>query len=157
MNTIDEIYTDASLYTILSSLIPGDTMPYDTVDAANIEKMVREFYAIILKDDILGPYFIKALGNDLNNGKWPEHFQTLIDFWILMMTGKSGYKGDPFPPHAFIGQLYPETFERWLKLFHALVHRLFVKEIADKFYKKAEILADQFMDNLGINDEDEDD
>ena len=132
-------------------------MPYDTVDRDNIKQMVREFYAIILKDDVLGPIFIKALGDDLENGKWIEHFHTLDDFWVLMMTGRRGYGGDPFPPHAFIGPLYPETFERWLKLFHEVVYRLFVPEIADKFYKKADILADQFIENLGLNDEDEDD
>jgi len=131
-------------------------MLYDTVDRGKIEEMVREFYTIVLKDDLLGPIFIKALGDDLNNGKWYEHLNTLYNFWVLMMTGKPGYGGHPYPPHAFIGPLYPETFERWLKLFHEVVYRLFVPEIADKFYKKAEVLAEQFMDNLGLNDEEED-
>jgi len=132
-------------------------MPYDTVDRGKIEEMVREFYTIVLKDDLVGPIFIKALGNDLNNGKWYEHLNTLYNFWTLMMTGKTGYGGHPYPPHAFIGPLYPETFERWLELFHEVVYRLFVPEIAEKFYKKAEVLAEQFMDNLGLNDEEEDD
>lgn len=132
-------------------------MPYDTVDRDNIKQMVREFYAIILKDDILSPIFIKALGEDLSNGKWVEHFHTLDDFWVLMMTGKRGYGGDPFPPHAFIGPLYLEHFERWLKLFHEVVYRMFAPEIAEKFYKKAEKLAEKFIDNLGINDEEEED
>lgn len=132
-------------------------MPYDSVDRGNIEEMVKEFYTIILKDDVVGPIFIKALGDDMNKGKWYEHLQTLYNFWILMMTGKTGYGGHPYPPHAFIGPLYPETFERWLEIFHEVVHRYYVPEIADKFYKKAEMLAEQFMDNLGLNDEDEDD
>ncbi len=132
-------------------------MPYDTVDRGKIEEMVHEFYAIILKDDLVGPVFIKALGNDINNGKWYEHLQTLYNFWILMMTGKTGYGGHPYPPHAFLGPLTPEMFERWLEIFNEVVHRYFVPEIADKFYKKADVLADQFMDNLGLNDEDDDD
>ena len=131
-------------------------MPYDTVDRGKIEEMVHEFYTIILKDDLVGPVFIKALGNDLNNGKWYEHLQTLYNFWILMMTGKIGYGGHPYPPHAFIGPLNHEMFERWLEIFDEVVHRYFVPEIADKFYKKAEVLAEQFMDNLGLNDEDDD-
>ena len=131
-------------------------MPYDSVDRASVERMVREFYADILKDEMVGPYFVKMLGDDLKNGKWHEHLNTLYNFWMQMMTGESPYQGHPFPPHAFIGPLYHETFERWLELFHATVYRLFVPEIADKFYKKANILAEQFMDNLGMNDEDED-
>ena len=132
-------------------------MPYDTVDREKIQEMVRDFYSIILKDEMLSPFFTKALGDDLKNGKWPEHFNTLDDFWVLMMLGVPGYNGDPFPPHAFLGQLSNENFEHWLELFHEVVYRLFDTSIADKFYKKASILAEQFIDNLGINDEDEDD
>lgn len=131
-------------------------MPYDTVDRPEIEIMVREFYTRILKDATVGPYFIRALGDDLNSPKWYEHFNTLYNFWVLIMTGKRGYGGDPYPPHAFIGKLYPETFERWLEIFHDAVYEYFTPDIADKFYKKAEILAEQFMDNLGVNDEDDD-
>jgi len=132
-------------------------MPYDTIDRAKIEEMVRDFYAIVLEDDILSPFFTNALGDNLENGKWHEHMHTLDDFWVLMMTGKPGYNGDPFPPHAFLGPLSREIFEHWLKLFHEVVYRLFVPEIADKFYGKANILAEQFIDNLGIDDDDEDD
>ena len=132
-------------------------MPYDTVDRGKIEEMVREFYSIVLKDDTLGPIFVRALGENINAGKWYEHLNTLYNFWDLVMTGKTGYGGHPYPAHAFIGPLYPETFERWLEIFHEVVNRFFIPEIADKFYKKANILAEQFMDNLGLNDEDEDD
>ena len=132
-------------------------MPYDTVDRGKIEEMVRQFYGTVLKDDLLAPIFIKSLGNDLNNGKWYEHLHTLYKFWDLMMTGQRGYGGDPFPPHAFIGPLTREMFERWLELFKETLDELFIPEIADKFYKKADVLAGQFMDNLGLNDEDDDD
>lgn len=131
-------------------------MPYDTVDRGKIEDMVREFYSIVLKDELLAPIFIKSLGDDLKNGKWYEHLNTLTRFWLLMMTGEKGYPGDPFPPHAFLGPLYRETFERWLELFNMTVHRLFIPEIAEKFYTKADRLAEQFMENLGVDDEDDD-
>jgi len=130
---------------------------YDTVDRTNIHQMVREFYALVLKDDLLSPFFIKALGDDLKNGKWHEHLHTLDNFWLLMMTGKKGYGGDPFPPHAFLGPLSVESFERWLELFKGTVSKLFIPQIADKFYMKAEVLAGIFMENLGMNDEDDDD
>lgn len=130
-------------------------MLYETVDRESIRKMVREFYATVLKDDILAPYFIKALGDDLTNGKWHEHLHTLDNFWLRMTIGERGYMGDPFPAHAFIGKLYPETFERWLEKFDEVTHRFFIPEIADKLYRKADILAKQFIENLGLNDEDE--
>ena len=132
-------------------------MPYDIVDRGKIEELVRAFYAEILKDDLVGPIFVKALGEDMNTGKWYEHLQTLYNFWLLMMTGDAPYRGHPFPPHAFLGPLSHEMFERWLKLFHETVHTYFVPEIAEKFYSKADLLAEQFMENLGLNDEDDDD
>ena len=132
-------------------------MPYDTVDRGKIEEMVRKFYGTVLKDKMLAPIFVKSLGDDLNNGKWHEHLNTLYKFWDLMMTGKRGYGGDPFPPHAFLGLTSAEPFERWLELFKETADELFIPELAGKFYSKANKLADQFIDNLGINDEDEDD
>jgi len=132
-------------------------MLYDAVDRGKIEELVRKFYATVLEDDMLAPIFIKALGDDLKNGKWHEHLNTLYNFWMLMMTGLSPYGGHPYPPHAFLGPLSREHFERWLELFKETLNELFIPEIADKFYKKADVLAEQFMDNLGINDEDEDD
>jgi len=132
-------------------------MLYEKVDRESIREMVHTFYAVILKDDVLGPIFTKALGADLKNGKWPEHFQTLEDFWVLMMTGAPGYGGDPFPPHAFLGGLTREMFEKWLVLFKATIYDMYVPAVGDKFYKKAEILSEQFIDNLGIDDDDDDD
>lgn len=132
-------------------------MPYDTIDRGKVEELVRKFYASVLEDEMLAPFFIKALGDDLKNGKWHEHLNTLYNFWMLMMTGKSSYGGHPYPPHAFIGPLTRENFERWLALFRETLDELFIPEIADKFYKKADVLAEQFMDNLGVNDEDDDD
>lgn len=131
-------------------------MPYNTVDRGKIEEMVRQFYTTVLKDDLLAPIFIKSLGDDLNNGKWHEHLNTLYKFWDLMMTGKRGYGGDPFPPHAFMGPLNREHFTRWLELFKETVNELFTLEISNKFYAKADRLAEQFINNLGIDDEDED-
>jgi len=131
-------------------------MLFETVDQTTIEKMVRTFYTMLIKDDVIGPYFIKALGADLKNDKWYEHFRTLDKFWLMMMNGEPGYTGDPFGPHAFLPNLSPEVFERWLKRFKEHVDEYFIPEIADKFNKKAEILADQFMQRLQIGQYEED-
>ena len=125
----------------------------NTIDRETVNKMVRQFYKTLLEDDLVSPYFIRALGDNLENEKWRDHLTTLDNFWLLMMTGKGGYGGHPFPPHAFIGEMYPETFARWLKLFNIAVHEFFVPQIAEKFYKKSEVLAAQFMDNLDIEEE----
>ena len=105
---------------------------------------------MLIKDDLVGPFFIKALGPDLKNDKWYEHFRTLDKFWLMLMTGEPGYTGDPFGPHAFLRGLSPETFERWLKLFDEHIRKYYTTEVADKFYKKVDILSEQFMQRLEI-------
>jgi len=131
-------------------------MPYDVIDRESIKSMVHDFYSKILQDALLGPIFTRALGDDLSKGKWLEHFGTLDSFWLMIMTGKRGYNGDPFPPHAFLGPLEHEHFEIWLKLFKETVSEFYTPELAAKFYRKADILATQFIENLGIDDEDDD-
>jgi hemoglobin len=134
-------------------------MKTDVVDLESIEIMVRAFYAKLIKDDLVGPFFIKALGDDLGNGKWREHYGTLDSFWLLMMTGEKGYMGDPYMVHAFIGKLSVEVFDRWLEIFHEQVHSQFTPKIADKFYAKGQTIAVRFMEGLEIGEfaTDEDD
>ncbi|MCF6244877.1 MAG: group III truncated hemoglobin [Sulfurovum sp.] len=129
------------------------------VDLESIEKMVRAFYATLIKDDLVGPFFIKALGDDLDSGKWREHYGTLDRFWLLMMTGEEGYRGDPYMVHAFMGTLTVEIFDRWLEIFYNQVHTQFTPKIADKFYTKGQTIARRFMQGLEIGEfaSDEDD
>ncbi len=138
----------------------NDTLSLATeVDRPSVEKMVRSFYEKLIQDDIVGPYFIKALGDDLRNDKWYEHFQTLDKFWLLMMGEEKGYAGDPMLPHVFIGEMYVETFERWLEIFKEHIYEHYVPEIANKFYSKSVILSERFMKGLEIGkyaDEDDD-
>lgn len=128
---------------------------YDTLTIENIREMVRDFYAHVLRDDRLAPIFIRSLGDDLDSTKWRTHLRTLDTFWGVMMSGQRSFVSDPFPAHAFLGTLTPKDFGRWLKLFHEVVYRLFVPEIGNKFYKHANILAERFMDNLGLYDEED--
>lgn len=132
-------------------------MAYDIANAETIREMVYEFYAHILKDEMLGPIFIRVLGDDMQKGKWPEHLQRLDAFWMLMMNGFSSYQGDPTPAHAFIGQLTPESFDRWLELFESVVNEMFVPEVSEKFIKKAHIVSNQLRSNLGVDDDEDDD
>lgn len=130
-------------------------MKHTEVTRPSVEGMVNAFYAKVLKDPKIGPFFIRALGEDLDGGKWYEHLRTLYDFWMLMMTGKKGYRGDPFPPHAFLGPLSREDFEQWLRLFEDTVREHYVEEVAQKFVGKATLLAEQFMEYLDVDGDDD--
>jgi len=124
----------------------------NSVDRISVEKMVRTFYEKLVQDEIIGPYFINKLGSDLKNDKWYDHFRRLVDFWLFIMEGQEGYKGDPIGPHFFIGEFYTQTVERWLKIFDEHIHEHFTEEVAQKFNKKAKILAERLIVNLEIED-----
>ena len=120
------------------------------IDRGSVEKLVRHFYAKVLKDELLARYFLIALGDDLKNDKWYEHLITLDNFWLGLMTGEGRYRGDPFLPHMFLGELNSELFLRWIALFRETAEEIYTPLIALRFYGKAKGLAKRFMVDLEI-------
>jgi len=120
------------------------------VSRENLSKMVRTFYEMILKDSTVNPYFIMALGNDLESEAWQEHYKILEDFWLMLMTGEKVYTRDAFEVHLDLAEMYEETFKQWLKLFYIVVHQYYTPKLAEKFYKRAEVLSRKFMQWLDI-------
>jgi truncated hemoglobin YjbI len=121
------------------------------VNRENLSKMVRRFYKMIMEDQVVNPYFIMALGKDLENEAWQKHYEILEDFWLMLMTGERVYTRDAFTPHTEMAELYDETFERWLELFDEVLHLYYEPQLAKKFYKRAEVLARKFMQWLDID------
>ena len=124
-----------------------------TLDRASVEKFVKAFYVRAIKDEEINPYFIEALGNDLDDELWQEHYRLLTDFWLMLMTGEKVYHRDPFEPHLYISRLTYDSFERWLELFKEELVLHFSPKIVDKFYKKAAVLAKNFIKMLEKRDE----
>jgi len=116
----------------------------------NIEKMVFIFYRKVLKDDIVGPFFIAKLGDDMNNDYWKPHLEILINFWSSMTLGEATYSGNPFAPHTQLGELKRETFEQWLKLFFQTLDEVYAPHIGDAFKERSMAIAGNFMRNLRI-------
>lgn len=116
----------------------------------NIEKMVLMFYRKVLKDEVVGPFFIAKLGDDMGNDYWKPHLELLINFWSSMMMGEQAYMGNPFAPHTQLGGLERETFERWLELFFETVDSIYTPHIADAFKERSMAIAGNFMRNLRI-------
>ena len=120
------------------------------VNRENLSQMIRTFYKMILADKTVNPYFIMALGNDPESQAWQEHYKILEDFWLMLMTGEKVYTRDAYEPHENMAELYRETFERWLELFDEVVHLYYTPKLAQKFYKRAEVLSRKFMQWLDI-------
>ncbi|WP_415405938.1 group III truncated hemoglobin [Sulfurovum sp. CS9] len=117
----------------------------------NIETMVMNFYRRVLKDDIVGPFFIAKLGDDMTNEYWEPHLELLVNFWASIALGDTSYRGNPFAPHMYLGELSREVFEQWLKLFFATLDELYEPRVADQFKERSTIIAGNFMRNLGLS------
>ena len=125
-------------------------MQAEQITPENIRKLVMSFYAKIIKDDTVGPFFIAKLGDDMSNEHWVTHLEVIVGFWTSLALGKPTYSGSLFLPHTQLGDLKRETFEQWLKLFAETLDEVYVKAIADKFKERSIIIAGNFMRNLMI-------
>ena len=126
-------------------------MQAEKITHENIRTLVMTFYAKIIKDDIVGPFFIAKLGDDMNNEHWQTHLETIVGFWTSLAFGTPKYSGNLFLPHTQLGDLKRETFEQWLKLFAETLDEVYIDAIAEHFKERSRIIAGNFMRNLMIS------
>ena len=125
-------------------------MQAEKITHENIRTLVMSFYAKIIDDDIVGPFFKAKLGEDINDEHWVTHLETIVGFWTSLAFGTPQYSGNLFLPHTQLGDLKRETFEQWLKLFAQTLDEVYVESIAAKFKERSQIIAGNFMRNLMI-------
>ena len=122
------------------------TRRVDIATRDDIECLVRTFYRDAAMDDLLGPIFE---GADVD---WPEHIDTLTDFWSWQLLGERGYDGNPLRAHEPIHARLPfrdEHFERWLELFTATVDENFCGPLAATAKVRAAKMAHALQRLLG--------
>jgi len=125
-------------------------MQEEKITRENIRKFVMQFYAKIIKDDIVGPFFIAKLGDDMKSDVWQEHLEVIVVFWTSLAFGNPRYTGQLFLPHTRLGDVKRETFEQWLKLFGETLDRIYVPKVSALFKERAQVIAGNFMRNLGL-------
>ena len=73
-------------------------MQAQEITQENIRTLVMSFYAKIIKDDIVGPFFIAKLGDDMSSEHWVTHLEAIVVFWSSLALGKPKYSGNLFLP-----------------------------------------------------------
>ena len=116
----------------------------------NINTMVVKFYAVVLKDETVGPFFIEKLGDNLGTFLWQEHIKLLTNFWASIALGDTEYRGNPFGPHTRLVDLKRETFDQWLILFFSVVDGIYTPEVSAQVKERATVIAGNFMRNLQL-------
>lgn len=103
-----------------------------------IDQLVRTFYGRVRGDAVLGPVFVRALGD----GSWEPHLVKLVQFWSSVMLATGSYHGRPVPAHARLPDLEPGMFRLWLDLFGRTAAEIAPPAAARLFCDRAERIAD---------------
>lgn len=111
------------------------------VTEPELERLVKEFYALAGADPVIGPVFARAIPN------WDEHFQVVQDFWSRALLGTGRYSGTPFSAHIAL-KLKPEHFTRWVALFSETARRVLEPAAADRAIAKVEHMSTCFQAGL---------
>lgn len=106
---------------------------------------MRSFYEKAIEDEILSPFFIDEIGDDLNSEDWDEHIELLADFWLAKILGEDTYYGSFVGAHVKMPHLKRETFTRWLELFSKTADEVYIADIAEVFKKKGDQFSKQFL------------
>ena len=92
----------------------GQTPKPDIETRADLEDLVRAFYARAMADEIIGFIFTDVAHLDLE-----AHVPRITDFWETILLGEQSYRGGAFRPHAELDtkvKLRYGHFARWLAL-----------------------------------------
>lgn len=92
-------------------------MKNDIKKTADIKKCFRTFYALVLEDQVLYPFF-----KHFDQERWQQHIDIMTKFWSNVIFQKEDYEGDPMQIHKKLhqmNQLNREAFGHWLHNFEA--------------------------------------
>jgi len=112
----------------------------DIENRKDVEFLVNEFYAKVLKDEKIGFFF-----NEVAQIDWGKHFPIMYDFWETILFDTMKYKGNPMTKHIVLSKKEPMTsehFERWLLLWNQTVNENFTGDKASEAIKRAKMIAD---------------
>lgn len=100
----------------------------DIVSKEDVELLVDSFYAKVLKDPALSPFFSKL--------DFDRHLPRMVHFWSFVLLDESGYTTDVTKTHINM-PLQKEHFDQWIQLFNETTDALFSGQNAEKAKQRA--------------------
>ena len=111
------------------------------IDEAMIDRLVRQFYAKVRGDVLLGPVFAARIVD------WEPHLRRMCEFWssVVLMSGR--YHGNPMVRHVTL-DIDATHFDRWLALFEETATEICPPAAAEHFAERARRIAESL--ELGV-------
>lgn len=114
----------------------------DLGDRADLERLLRDFYARAFADPLLGHVFVDVVHMDLE-----AHLPVLADFWEKVLFETGSYSGSAMRVHRQVHQqvrLTQEHFDRWLQLWRDSL-AAYEGPVADAAAEHARRMAASFL------------
>ncbi|MEU8892369.1 group III truncated hemoglobin [Streptomyces sp. NPDC048442] len=111
----------------------------DISSRADIDALLRRFYATAFEDRLIGPYFTEIAGVELE-----AHLPHIGDFWESALLRTAPYRRNALAPHQRLHRARPltaEHFGRWLQLWRAAVDGMYAGPVADHAKAQGERVA----------------
>ncbi|MFE0460991.1 group III truncated hemoglobin [Kitasatospora sp. NPDC058965] len=109
-----------------------ERMRQDIAGRADLEELLRRFYAAAFADPLIGPQFA---GMDL-----AAHLPHITDFWASALLRSGEYRRNLFAPHAAL-PLTAEHYGRWVQLWAAAVDGRHRGPVAERAKAQAQRIA----------------
>ena len=111
----------------------------DITDRADLEPLLRRFYAAAFADPLIGPHFTEVARLDLET-----HLPHITDFWASALLRTGEYHRNALAPHLGLHRRRPLTaahFGRWVQLWQAAVDGLYAGPTAERAKTQADRIA----------------
>lgn len=105
-----------------------------------ISELVERFYSRARKDELLGPVFAAAVGDN-----WDLHLAKMKDFWSTIMLASRRYKGNPMLAHVLLPRIGKAHFDRWLALWRETTAEVCDGASGPLYVKKAELMGERLL------------
>jgi len=113
---------------------------HHTVTDNSIADMVDTFYNKVRSDELLGPIFAEAIGDD-----WAPHLNKMKAFWSSVLLASRTYKGNPMIAHLKLPRLSQHHFDRWLQLWRETAGDLCSEALGSLFIQKAQMIGARLL------------
>lgn len=113
---------------------------YHAVTETEIATLVDAFYSKVREDELLGPIFADAIGDN-----WEPHLTKMKAFWSSVLLASRTYKGNPMMSHLRLPRLTHVHFNRWLELWRETAPQVCSESSAALFIQKAEMIGERLL------------
>lgn len=121
-------------------------MKSDILTRADIERLINQFYFLVLKDEEIALFF-----NEVAKVDWEHHLPQMYNFWESVLFSKKIFQGNPLRKHLELNQNQQMThkhFAVWMRIFTLTVDDLFAGENAEKIKQFAQMIRNNLESKI---------